>query len=129
MYVSICFLLSMRFCLDKKKKKKKSSPQNSNLGPLKGYRPIRLQLILRDIGRYAYNSEGVSADTLKGSGENTALYTVIKVESVMASLWELGPVIFGPTEDFVSWLQNKGLGFLTNLLFMLWCCNAAWEEG
>ena len=27
----------------------------------------------------------------------------------MASLWELGPVIFGPTEDFVSWLQNKGL--------------------
>ena len=37
------------------------------------------------------------------------LCTVIKVESVMASLWELGPVIFGPTEDFVSWLQNKGL--------------------
>ena len=37
------------------------------------------------------------------------LYKVIKVESVMASLWELGPVIFGPTEDFVSWLQNKGL--------------------
>ena len=36
-------------------------------------------------------------------------YKVIKVESVMASLWELGPVIFGPTEDFVSWLQNKGL--------------------
>ena len=30
------------------------------------------------------------------------LYKVIKVESVMASLWELGPVIFGPTEDFVS---------------------------
>ena len=27
----------------------------------------------------------------------------------MASLWELDPVIFGPTEDFVSWLQNKGL--------------------
>ena len=37
------------------------------------------------------------------------LYKVIKVESVMTSLWELGPVIFGPTEDFVSWLQNKGL--------------------
>ena len=37
------------------------------------------------------------------------LYKVIKVESVMASLWELGPVIFGPTEDFVSFLQNKGL--------------------
>ena len=37
------------------------------------------------------------------------LYKVIKVESVMASLWELGPVIFGPTEDFVSRLQNKGL--------------------
>ena len=36
-------------------------------------------------------------------------YTNLKVESVMASLWELGPVIFGPTEDFVSWLQNKGL--------------------
>ena len=34
------------------------------------------------------------------------LYKVIKVESVMASLWELGPVIFGPTEDFVTWLQN-----------------------
>ena len=32
------------------------------------------------------------------------LYKVIKVESVMASLWELGPVIFGPTEDFVSGL-------------------------
>ena len=53
------------------KKKKKSSPQNSNLGPLKRYRPIRLQLILRDISRYAYNSEGVLADTLKGPGENT----------------------------------------------------------
>ena len=37
------------------------------------------------------------------------LYKVIKVKSVMTSLWELGPVIFGPTEDFVSWLQNKGL--------------------
>ena len=37
------------------------------------------------------------------------LYKVIKVESVMASLWELGPVIIGPTEDFVSSLQNKGL--------------------
>ena len=33
----------------------------------------------------------------------------IKVESVMTSLWELGPVIFGPTEDLVSWLQIKGL--------------------
>ena len=27
----------------------------------------------------------------------------------MASLWELGPIIFGPTEDLVSWLQRKGL--------------------
>ena len=34
------------------------------------------------------------------------LYKVIKVESVM---WELGPVIIGPTEDFVSWLQNEGM--------------------
>ena len=37
------------------------------------------------------------------------LYKVIKVESVMASLWELGPVIIGPSEDFVSWLQNEGM--------------------
>ena len=35
------------------------------------------------------------------------LYKVIKVESVMASLWELGPVIFGPTEDFVSILAAE----------------------
>ena len=27
----------------------------------------------------------------------------------MASLWESGPIIFGPTEDLVSWLQRKGL--------------------
>ena len=27
----------------------------------------------------------------------------------MASLWELGPVIFAPLEDFVSLLQNRGL--------------------
>ena len=40
---------------------------------------------------------------------NAPLYKVIKVKRVMASLRELGPVIFCPTEDFVSWLQNKGL--------------------
>ena len=27
----------------------------------------------------------------------------------MASLWELGPIIFGPTEVLVSWLQRKGM--------------------
>ena len=53
----------MRFCLEKKKKKKerKELSTESNLGPL----------ILRDIGQYAYNSVGVSADTLKWPGENT----------------------------------------------------------
>ena len=51
----------MRFCLGKKKKKKVLSPE-SNPGPL----------ILRDSGRYAYNSEGVAGATLKGPGENTA---------------------------------------------------------
>ena len=53
----------MRFCLEKEKKGKKEelSPE-SNLGPL----------ILRDSGRYAYNSEGVAGATLKGPGENTA---------------------------------------------------------
>ena len=45
----------------KKKKKKKELSPESNLGPL----------ILRDSGRYAYNSEGVAAATLKGPGENT----------------------------------------------------------
>ena len=43
----------------KKKKKKKELSPESNLGPL----------ILRDSGRYAYNSEGVAAATLKGPGE------------------------------------------------------------
>ena len=46
---------------EKKRKKKELSPE-SNLGPL----------ILRDRSRYAYNSEGVGAATLKGPGENTA---------------------------------------------------------
>ena len=52
---------------EKKRKKKELSTQ-SNLGPL----------ILRDIGLYAYNSKGVSVDTLKGPGENTdeALFTL-----------------------------------------------------
>ena len=56
----------MRFCLEKRKekKKKKELSTESNLGPL----------ILRDSGRYAYNSEGVSADTLKEPGENTDMY-------------------------------------------------------
>ena len=30
-------------------------------------------VIIRDIGRYAYNSKGVSADTLKEPRENTEL--------------------------------------------------------
>ena len=47
----------------KKKKKKKELTPESNLGTL----------ILRDSGRYAYNSEGVAAATLKGPGENTAV--------------------------------------------------------
>ena len=47
-----------------KKKKKELSPE-SNLGPL----------ILWDSGRYAYNSEGVVAATLKGPGENTGVKT------------------------------------------------------
>ena len=49
----------------KKKKKKKEHSPESNLGPL----------ILRDSGRYAYNSEGVAAAILKGPGENTAAWT------------------------------------------------------
>ena len=43
----------MQFCLEegkKEKKKKKELSTESNLGPL----------ILRDSGRYAYNSEGVA---------------------------------------------------------------------
>ena len=57
----------------KKKKIKKRALHRIEPGSTdtKGYRPICLQLILRDIGRYAYNSEGVSADMLKGPGENT----------------------------------------------------------
>ena len=50
---------------EKRKKKKELSPE-SNLGPL----------ILRDSSRYAYNSEGVAAATLKGPGENTAIHTI-----------------------------------------------------
>ena len=48
----------------KKKKREKKKRALHRIEPgstdTKGYRPIRLQLILRDIGRYAYNSEGVS---------------------------------------------------------------------
>ena len=55
------------------------------------------------------------------------LYKVIKVESVMASLRELGPVIFGPTEDFVSWLQNKGL--LASSRTCSSCCGAVMPLG
>ena len=54
---------------EKKKKKKKELSTESNLGPL----------ILRDIGRYAYNSEGVSGDTLKGPGENTDPQSIVNV--------------------------------------------------
>ena len=68
----------MRFCLEKKeeekKKKKKELSPESNLGPL----------ILRDSSRYAYNSEGVAAATLKGPGENTVCaYGVETVKEVL----------------------------------------------
>ena len=61
----------MRLCLGKKKKKKKK-----NLGPL----------ILRDIGQYAYNSVGISADTLKGPGENTGSCDAAHIRIVEGSV-------------------------------------------
>ena len=65
----------MRFCLGKKKKKKKKKELSTEFEPgstdTKGYRPIRLHLILRgDIGRYAYNSEGVSGYAKRAWGEH-----------------------------------------------------------
>ena len=43
----------------------------------------------------------------KNSYKTTQKFYAVRFD--MASLWELGPVIFGPTEDFISWLQGKGL--------------------
>ena len=41
----------------------------------------------------------------KNSYKTTQKFYAVRFD--MASLWELGLVIFGPTEDFISWLQGK----------------------
>ena len=48
--------------------------------------------------------------------------------TAMASLWELGPVIFGPTEDFILWLQGKGLLADSRICSSCSGVDAAWEE-
>ena len=38
-----------------------------------------------------------------------ASQTRVRQHNLVMSLFELGPVIFGPSEDLVSWLRRKGL--------------------
>ena len=49
--------------------------------------------------------------------------------TVLALLWELGPIFFGSTEDLISWLQGKGLLSDSDMVFMLWSTNGLGKRG